>query len=85
MGTAADAQQGADAESRWSRSAIANLTDIPRQDEAKRFVALRFAAGLSQADTAAELAVIRRRVRTLERRITRGLRRHLRRRVISGG
>lgn len=46
-------------------------------DEARNFVRLRFEDELSQADVAEALGVTRRRVRTLEARVTKGLRRFL--------
>ncbi len=46
-------------------------------EELRTFVRLRFEEELSQADTAARLGVTRRRVRTLEARVTKGLRRFL--------
>ena len=45
--------------------------------ELRAFVHARFERELSQADTAAELGITRRRVRTLEARVTKGLRRFL--------
>lgn len=45
--------------------------------ESRRFVALRFEQGLSQADVADQLGVTRRRIRTLEARVIKGLRRYL--------
>jgi RNA polymerase sigma-70 factor, ECF subfamily len=45
--------------------------------ELKQIVALRFEQELSQEDVAAELGITRRRVRTLEARVIKGLRRFL--------
>jgi RNA polymerase sigma-70 factor (ECF subfamily) len=45
--------------------------------ELKKIVALRFEQELSQEDVAAELGITRRRVRTLEARVIKGLRRFL--------
>jgi RNA polymerase sigma factor (sigma-70 family) len=45
--------------------------------ESRRFVELRFEQSLSQADVADRLEVTRRRVRTLEARVIKGLRRYL--------
>jgi RNA polymerase sigma factor (sigma-70 family) len=45
--------------------------------ELRRFVALRFERELSHLDVAAELGITRRRVRTLEARVIKGLRRFL--------
>lgn len=47
--------------------------------ELQRLVQLRFEAELSQDETAAAMAISRRRVRTLEARVQRGLRKALRR------
>lgn len=46
-------------------------------DELRTFVRLRFEEELSQAEVADQLGVTRRRVRTLEARVTKGLRRFL--------
>ena len=46
-------------------------------DEARRLVALRFEAELSQDETAEKLGVTRRRIRTLERDVQDGLRTYL--------
>jgi RNA polymerase sigma factor (sigma-70 family) len=54
-------------------------------DEARRFVALRFEDDLSQEEVAAVMGVSRRRVRTLEERVSRGLERALRERNLWPG
>jgi RNA polymerase sigma factor (sigma-70 family) len=54
-------------------------------DEARRFVALRFEDDLSQEEVAARMGVSRRRVRTLEDRVCRGLERALRERDLWPG
>ena len=46
-------------------------------DESKRFVALRFAEGLGQREVARSMGATRRRVRTLEAMVRRGLLAHL--------
>ena len=58
------------------RIATASYVEGLPQEE-RRFVALRFDEGLSQADVAASMAVTRRRVRTLESTVLSGLRRFL--------
>jgi len=59
------------------RETAAYVASLPA--ELQKLVALRFERELSQEDAARELGVSRRRVRTLEARIQRGLRRWLRR------
>lgn len=68
---------------RLSTHAAAYIAGL--DDEARRFVGLRFEDDLSQEEVAERLGVSRRRVRTLEDRVCRGLERALRERDLWPG
>ena len=62
----------------WQRLTHATRTwSATLDDECKRFVALRFEEGLGQRDVAKSMGATRRRVRTLETVVRRGLLAHL--------
>lgn len=64
----------------WKRDvALARSYIAALDDEARRFVQLRFEDELSQAEVARHLGASERRVRTLEKRVRRGLAKVLRR------
>jgi RNA polymerase sigma factor (sigma-70 family) len=62
----------------WSQQREATCEYLASVSEmVQEFVRLRFEQELGQAEVAAQLGITRRRVRTLEQRVQRGLRRHL--------
>ena len=62
----------------WNTLATATRGFVATLDEeSRRFVTLRFENERSQAEVAEEMGVTRRRVRTLEGRVMKGLRRYL--------